>query len=167
MVSHWSLSDSKSSEVARTFLSILADLNNAIVWMVSTRPLISKSSSPFTNLVVTVTRVPIIIGINLTFKLYSFFNSLTRSKHLSFFLLSFNFTLLSAVTAKSVSSLFFLLLFLLIITRSGHLAGIRWSVCISKSQRSLCFSFSRTDSGLYLYHLFVWSNLNFSDYYYY
>ena len=29
MVSHWSLYDGKSSHVSRTFLSILADLNNA------------------------------------------------------------------------------------------------------------------------------------------
>ena len=41
------------------------------------------------------------------------------------------------------------------------LAKIRGSVCISKPQRSLCISFSRTDSRLYIYHLFVWSNFNF------
>ena len=38
MVFHWSLSDSKSPQVSRTLLSILAVLNNAVVWMVSTRP---------------------------------------------------------------------------------------------------------------------------------
>ena len=43
MVFLWSLSDSKSSQVSRTLLSILASLNNAEVWMVSTRPLISIS----------------------------------------------------------------------------------------------------------------------------
>ena len=31
---------------SRTVLSILADVNNAVVWMVSTCPLISKSSNP-------------------------------------------------------------------------------------------------------------------------
>ena len=46
MVSHWSLGDSKTPQVSRTLLSILADLNNAVVWMVSTRPLISKFSCP-------------------------------------------------------------------------------------------------------------------------
>ena len=30
-----------------------------------------------------------------------------------------------------------------------------------KSHRSLCVSLSRTDAGLCIYHLFVWSNLNF------
>ena len=49
MVFHWGLSDSKSPQVSRTFLSILADLNNVVVWLVSTRPLISKFSSPFNN----------------------------------------------------------------------------------------------------------------------
>ena len=38
MVFHWSLSDSKSSQVCRTLLSILAVINNFVVWMVSTRP---------------------------------------------------------------------------------------------------------------------------------
>ena len=46
-----SLSDSKSSHVYRTFLSILADLNNAVIWMVCTHPLISKSSSAFDSFV--------------------------------------------------------------------------------------------------------------------
>ena len=56
---------------------------------------------------------------------------------------------------------FFFFFFLLIIIRSGLLAEIRWSVCLSKSYRSLWVSFSRTDAGLCIYHLFVWSNLNF------
>ena len=32
---------------------------------------------------------------------------------------------------------------------------------MSKSQRSLWVCFSRTDVGLFIYHLFLWSNLNF------
>ena len=37
-----------------------------------------------------------------------------------------------------------------------------WStVCMSKSYWSLYVSFSRTDAGLCMYDLFVWSNLNF------
>ena len=51
--------------------------------------------------------------------------------------------------------------FLLIIIESGLLVGIRWSVCTLKSHRSLCVSFSRTDAGLCIHHLLVWSNLNF------
>ena len=52
-------------------------------------------------------------------------------------------------------------LFLLIIIKSGLLAGIRWSFCILKPHRSLCESFSRTRAGLCIYHLLVCSNLNF------
>ena len=53
-------------------------------------------------------------------------------------------------------------LFLLIMIRSGRLAEIWWSVCISKSQRHLYVPFSWTDSGLCIYHLLVWSNFNIS-----
>ena len=91
MVFYWSLSDSKSLQVSRTLLSILVNLNNIVVWMVSIRPLISKSSSPFNNPSVTVPRVPIIIGINVTFMFHSVFNSQARSWYLSFVSLSFQF----------------------------------------------------------------------------
>ena len=52
-------------------------------------------------------------------------------------------------------------LFLLIVVRSDRLAKIRWSVCMSKSQRTLCVSFSRTYAGLCIYHFFVWPNFSF------
>ena len=45
--------------------------------------------------------------------------------------------------------------FLLSISRSGRLAEIRWSVCISKSQISLFASFSKKDSGLWIYHMLL------------
>ena len=45
--------------------------------------------------------------------------------------------------------------------RSGLLAGIKWSVCMLTSHRSLCESFSRTGAGLCIYHMLVWSNWNF------
>ena len=44
---------------------------------------------------------------------------------------------------------FFLFLFSLNNTWSCLLIGIRWFVCISKSQRIFCVSFSRTDSGFW------------------
>ena len=50
MVFHRSLSDSKSPQVSRTLHIIQAVLNDAVVWMVSTRPTTSKSSRPFSNL---------------------------------------------------------------------------------------------------------------------
>ena len=66
MVFHKGLSDSKSPQVSRTLLSILADLYYAVVWMVSTRPSISKSSSSFIDPFFTVPRAPITLGINVT-----------------------------------------------------------------------------------------------------
>ena len=38
MLFHWSLSDSKSPQVSKILLSILAALNIAVIWMVYTHP---------------------------------------------------------------------------------------------------------------------------------
>ena len=123
MVFHWSLSDNKSPQVSRTLLSILAVLNNAVVWMVSTRPPTSKSSSPFSNPLVPVPQVPFMIGTIV-------------AKHGRIFISSFQFY--SVVSRDSKVDNFANSLFLLIIIRSGLLAEIWWSVCMSKSHRSLC-----------------------------
>ena len=159
MFFHWSLSDSKSPQVSRTPLSILAVLSDAVVWLVSTRPPTSKSSRPFNNPLVTVPDAPITIGTIVTIMFYIFFNSLATSRYLFFFSLSFRFILWSAGTAKS--TILQILFLLLIIMRSGLLAGIRWSVCMLKSHRNLCESFFWTGNGLCIYNLFVWSNWNF------
>ena len=76
-------------------------INNAVVWTVSTRPPTSKSSSPFSNPLVTVPNAPITIGIIVTCMFHSFFNSLARSRYLSFFSFTFSFILWSAGTANS------------------------------------------------------------------
>ena len=154
MVFHWSLSDSKSPHVSWTRLSILGVLSNVV-----TRPPTSKSSTPFNNPLVIVPKAPIAIGTIVTFMFHIFFNSLARSRYLSFFSHSFRFILWSARTAKS--TILQVLFFLLIIIKSGLLAGIRWPVYMLKSHWSLCVSFSRTVAGLCIYHLLVWSNLNF------
>ena len=131
MVFHWSLSD-KFPEVSWTLLSILADLINTVVWMVSTRPLISKPSSLFTNSLVTVPRAPVTMGISVTFMSHSFFNSLAKLRYLSFFTLSFNFSLWSAGTAKSTILLVFFVFWGFFYIRFGRLAEIRWSIFILK-----------------------------------
>ena len=66
MVFHWGESDSKSPHVARTLLSILAVLNNALVWVVSTRPPTSKSSSPFIIIIIII----IICNLNQILEVY-------------------------------------------------------------------------------------------------
>ena len=156
MVFHWSLSDCKSAQVSRTFLSILTYLDNAVVWMVSSCSLISKSSSPFTKLLEIVPSAPITNGITVNFMVYRSFISLASSKYLPLSSFSFNFH--SVVCAGRQSPLFgrfSFVIFFLAITRSDRLAGIMWSICISKSQNILCVLFSsRIDSGLYIYHFF-------------
>ena len=94
------ITNQPTNQVSRTPLSILVDLSNDVVWMISTRPLIFKSSSPCTNPLVTVPRATITIGINVTFMFHRFFNFLARSRFVSFFLLSVSFILWSAGTAK-------------------------------------------------------------------
>ena len=118
MVCHWSLSDSKSPQVSRTLLSILADLNITVVKVVSPCFLISKSSHPFIN--------PLGIVSSALYYWYHchlhvpyfFFNSQARSRYLSLFSISFIFILLSARVAKS--SIRQVLHFLLTITWSGR-----------------------------------------------
>ena len=83
MFSHWSLSDSKSPQVSRTLLSIMAVLSNAVIWIVSTRPPTSKSYWPFNNPLVIMPKTPITIGTIVTFMFFSFFNSLARSSIIS------------------------------------------------------------------------------------
>ena len=139
--------------VSRTLLSVLADLRNAVVRMVSTRPLISKSSSPCTNPLVTIPRAPITIGIIVTFMFHSFFNSLGKIQVPLFTFFQF-YSVVSRdrkVHNSASSNFFFLFLVGGIMVRSGRLTEIKWSVCMSKSQRSSCVSFSRTNSGLCIY----------------
>ena len=148
MLSHRSLSDSKSPQVSWTLLSILAGLNKAVVWIVSTCFLISKFSSPRPKPLVTVQRVRITIGITITFMFHGFFRSLARSRYLFFFSLLFDFTQWSARTAK---------FFWLTLTRSDHLAEIRLSV--SQNLRRVCSSHSL---GWILVSAYtIWSNFNF------
>ena len=118
MVFHWSLSDSKSPQVSRTRLSILAVLSNAVIWIVFTSPPTSKTSRPFNNPLVTVPKAPITIGTIVIFMFHNFLNSQVRSRYLSFFSHSFRFILWSARTAKS--TILQILFFLLIIIRSGR-----------------------------------------------
>ena len=144
MIFHWNLSDSKSPQVSSILLSILAVLNNAVVWMVSTHPSTSKFYCPFNNPLVTVPKAPITIGIIVTFMFHSFFNFLARSRYLSFFSHSFSFILWSAGTAKSTISQ--ILFFLWFIIRSGLLVEIKWSVRMSKPHRCCV---------LCIYYLFI------------
>ena len=90
----WSLRDSKFPQVSKTLLSILANLNNSVVWMVSIHTPISNSYNPLSKLLGTVPSAPITIGITITIMSHSFFRFLAMSKYLSMFSFSFIFTLI-------------------------------------------------------------------------
>ena len=115
-----------------------SDLSNAVVWMVSICPLISKPSSPFTNPVLTVPSAPTAIGITMPFIFHSLFVCCC------FFFLVFlqvpctclSFRLLSIFICGQSgrqSPLLRTFSFLLTITKSDRLVKIRWLVYSSKS----------------------------------
>ena len=84
----------------------------------------------------------------------------TGKHELCFPFLSFLWS--TGMVKSTIRQVVFMYLFLLqTLIRSRRLSGIRWFVCISKSQRIVCVSFSGTNSGLCIYHLFIWSNFNF------
>ena len=128
MVFHWSLSDSKSPQVSRTLLSILALLNSAVVWMVSTRPPTSKSSSPFCNPLVTVPNAPITIGIIVTLMFHSFFQFPSKVEVLILLFTFFQFY--SVVSRDSKVDYFASSLFFSTLLAAGSLP---WSSSDSKS----------------------------------
>ena len=142
MVFPWSWSDSKSPQVSRTRLSIPAVLSNPVIRIVSTRPPTFMSSRPFNNPLVIVPKALITFGTIVTFMFHSFFKV-----EVLIFLFTF-LQIYSVVRQDSKVDNFANSLFFLIIIRSSLLAGIRWSVCMFKSHRSLCVSFSRTRAEL-------------------
>ena len=160
MVFHWRLSDSESPHVSRTLLSILAVLNNAVVLIVSTRHPTSKSFISFNYRLVTVPKEHIPIGICVTFLYHSFFliSLQGRCTYRSFHIQFYSMVSRDSKVVNFAKSLFLLLL---ITIQGGLLAESRGSVCMWTSHTSFCVSFSRTTAGLSIYHLCVWTTLNF------
>ena len=137
----------------RTLFNILVNLNNVVVWMVSTCSLFSKFSNIFNQFVGDCLKCS-----NHNWYGLSFWCSIVFKFSNTIYVLIFLFTFFYFY---SVVLQFGRFSFLLTITRSGQLAEIRWSVCIPKSLKSMCVSFCRRNSRLCVYHLFLWSNLLF------
>ena len=152
MVFNWSLRDSKSPGLFSVFWPF------SIMSYFGWSPCIPLFSSPPVPLV-NVPKAIITIGRIVTFLFHSFFQFPRKFQILILLFIYFQFY--SVVSRDSNVHNFAISLFLLIIIMSGRLAEIKWSVCMWKSRRDLCVSFSRTDVGLCIYHLFVWSNWNF------
>ena len=162
MVFLWRLSDSKSPQVSRTLLIILAALNNSVVWMVLIRPPISKIFGLLFKPLRTVPSSRITIVFTVTIVFHSFLISLARSKYLSLFLLSLIFTLWSAWTATFSRQQFFCLLW--IIARSSLLTGIRLSIL---SQNSKQFNASHSLGRILVCTrtiCILWSNFNLAQF---
>ena len=124
-----------------------------VFWLIST-----MLSFGWSLLILLFPSAPFTISITVTFMVHSFLFSC------KVFVLISLFAFLQFYPVVSQNGKVYYLagsLFLLTITKSAHQAEIRWSICISKSQRILCILFSRMDSVLFIYHLVVWSNLNF------
>ena len=134
MVFHWSLSDSKSLRVSTTLFSILTDLNNAEIWMMSTRPLIFQAPQSFYHSFGDCTQNTNYNWYKRHFHIPQFFQFPCEVE--VFILLFTFFQFYSVVTrdskvhnfASSLSSFFFFFFFFLLI--------IRCSVCMSKFNRN-------------------------------
>ena len=83
--------------------------------------------------------------ISLTVIFHIFFISQARSKYLFFV----------SIVVRWNGKIHYLTSFFLL---SRLLPGIEWSFLISKFQRILCVSFSKTDSVLWIHHLSTWLN---------
>ena len=94
-------SDSKSLQQSRTLQSILAYLNDTVVWMVSIFHQFSSFYSLFTKPFGTVPSAPTIIGITVTRIFHCFFSSLARYLFI-FLLMVFHCSLLQSPGLFSV-----------------------------------------------------------------
>ena len=101
MVYQWSLSDSKSTQVSKTLVSILVDLNNGVVLLVSVSSSISNYFCPLTKRFGTVPSGLITICIIDSVIFHSFLGSLEKTKSLSLFYFSLIISLYSAGIVKS------------------------------------------------------------------
>ena len=150
MVANFYTGDNKSSQVFRILLSILSDFSTTAMGIYSIHSSISNFSSPRYKPSGDSSK-PV-----LQLVLPSFFTTflvLWQGPNNCFSFRFFDSTLWCIRTAKSTIQQ---VVFLKIIIRSGILVSIWWYVCIKKFQRTLCVSFSSTDSSLYRYYLVVW-----------
>ena len=144
MIFHWRLSDSKSSHVSWTLLRIVTDLNNAVVWIVLVRPLISKSSSPLTKPLRIVPTASITISIIVIFTSHSFLFS--SQKVLVFVSLFICFKFRSVARRDAGLLLYFglLLLWLLFHALSFLCTSVSWWNFIGLSVQIKSVLVSRT-----------------------
>ena len=105
VVFHWSGNDSNYLQISRTLLSILGDLNNAVVCGVSILSLIFQFFQFFCKPSETIPSATTTTSIRVTLMFHCFcccfFSSLARSKYLSIFSFPFIFNLWSTRKTKN------------------------------------------------------------------
>ena len=151
---YWSLKENKSSQVSRTFLSIQADFNIDVVYLVSIQSLISNLISLLSRPSKIIPSAPTIIIIYITLHILQLFQLFSKIEVFSIFL-PFFFKFLLCGPQEQKNPLNDKLSLLLINTISSLLTWIRRSVCIPNFLRILCVSFTRMDSDVCIYHLVV------------
>ena len=140
--------------VSRTLLIILSVLTNVVVWWSRFVRQLPSPPAPFSNQLLTVLNAPITIGMIVTCIFHSFLKSLQGRG--TFLLFAF-FQFYSVVSWDSkVNNFAIFLLFWLL------LSLVFWQRLYDQSPIwvYVCYFLGRV-RGLCIYHLFVWSNLNF------
>ena len=107
LVFYWNLKYGKSLQVSKTLLRILADLNNAVVWISLIFCPISNWFSFFFQNFEKRSSAPVTTGITVNFIFGSFSRSLARSKYFSIFPFSFCLTLCGPMEKPNPLSMFF------------------------------------------------------------
>ena len=103
-----SLSESKFLQISRTLLSILANLNNSVVWMIFSFSLSSKYSRSFSQTLAIIPSTHIAIGNTVTFVFYYLFQSSINVCVLTcLFTFFYHFTALRFFFPANVSWCFF------------------------------------------------------------
>ena len=108
-VFHYNLSDSLSPLVFRTLLSILANLNNAVIQIL---PPFSNCFNPLSKPLGTVPRTPTTLSITVIHMFHISFSSLAKSRYL--LLYSFFSTFLLMSEWKRISSGYFIIIIIII-----------------------------------------------------
>ena len=147
MVFYRSLSDSKSPQTSRTLLSILAGLNNDVVFMVSILPINSSSFSLFSNQLEIVLSAQTTFGSTVILMFHCFFLVLWRDSDICLIFAFFIFYSVVCHNCKihemASSFISYFVLFYFIHLLIFVLAGIWIFFSVSKFQRILWVLFSR------------------------
>ena len=108
------------------FFSVFSPLNNAVVWIVSVRPAISNSSSPFIKPLEIGPSAPFTNGITVIFMFHTFYSSLVSFKYLSLILPSFQSAIRQDSKVHDSAVYFYLFYYCYSFIRAFQISVSRW-----------------------------------------